>query len=194
MTAAERLYSEGPLSIDEFRGEVAPQDSSFAHTTTRTLYKYELVFYQAGPQVTALVKNLELRVVFLPDQSWYGGDAADDLLDHEQGHFDIAEINARRMWLSLAKARAVGKSIAASGKTKLAAQAAVIKKLNEIAQQVDKKTAEENADYDRTTQHGLRYSEQSEVRKIQKLTLKSLAEELQQLTPKPKSPTQRRSH
>lgn len=34
-----------------------------------------------------------------------------DLLDHEQGHFDIAEINARKTQLALAIARAEGKTL-----------------------------------------------------------------------------------
>ncbi len=185
----ERVYSLGPLKVDEFRGEVISQHSTSAHTATRTRYQFALAFNQVGQLVTAVVKSIELRVVFLPDESWYGPDAAVELLDHEQGHFDIAEINARRTALSLEKARRAGKFISASGNTKQAAQKAVLEKLNEIAQLVDQQTAEDNIEYDRTTRHGYNFSEQSEVRKIQKLTLKSLSEELEQLSPKLKSST-----
>ena len=37
-----------------------------------------------------------VRAVFLPDRSWVR-DPSDALLDHEQGHFDLAEVYARRL-------------------------------------------------------------------------------------------------
>ncbi len=137
--------------------------------------------------MTVTVKSISLVAVFLPDNSWYGPDAAAELLDHEQGHFDIAEINARRAAVELEKDRRAGKSISATANTRQAAHKAVLKKLNELRQLVDQRIAQENTEYDRSTGHGLNYSVQSEVRKIQELTRASLVEELERL--KPKRPT-----
>ncbi len=180
----EREYSLGPLKIDEFRGEVEAQNNTTAHTATRVRYQFEFAFSQFGQQVTVIVKSIELRVVFLPEESWFGPDATPELLDHEQGHFDVAEINARRAELAIEKAKLAGRMISATGNSRQAAHQAIMEKLNEIGEQVDKQIADENVEYDRSTRHGFKYSEQSELRKIQKLTLEALGEELGQLNPK----------
>ncbi len=182
----ERPYTQGPLKVDEFLGEAPPEKSATAHTATRIRYEFQFLFGQNGQQVTVSVRSIKLRVVFLPEESWYGPDTSPDLLDHEQGHFDIAEINAHRVELALEQARLAGKLISATGNSRQSAHAAVMVKLDEIAQLADKKTADDNVEYDRNTRHGFNFSEQSELRKIQKLTLQSLTDELEQLNPRRK--------
>lgn len=188
----ERPYSLGPLKIEEFKGQVKPDSSDRANTATRISYQFKLAFLQLGQQATVTVKSLTLETIFLPDDSWYGPNAPTGLLDHEQGHFDIAEIHARRAALEWEKDRRAGKLLSATGNTRQAAQQAVMDKLNGLRQMVDAKIAQENAEYDRLTRHGLSSAEQSEIRKIQKLTLARLVEEREDLDPKRKTRTQRK--
>lgn len=188
----ERAYSLGPLKAEEFKGQVEPDSKDRANTATRVSYQFQLGFYQVGSQATVTVKSLTLETVFLPDDSWYGPNAPAGLLDHEQGHFDIAEIHARRAALEWERDRRAGKLLSATGNTRQAAQQAVMDKLNELRQTIDARIAQENTEYDRLTRHGLSSADQSEIRKIQKLTLTRLVEEHDELNPTRKPRTQRK--
>lgn len=190
----ERPYALGPLKVEEFKGDVEPDGGNKAKTSTRVRYQFEFSFVQFGQQATVTVKSIQLEAVFLPEDSWYGADAPAGLLDHEQGHFDITEIQTRRAELELEEDRRAGKSISGSGNSRQAAHKVVLEKLDQLRQAIDARIAQENVDYDRNTRHGLSFSEQSEIRKIQKLTLASLEEELNELNPRRKARALRRSN
>ncbi len=181
----ERRYESGPLKFSEFLGTALPDNSTRANTTTRSRMKYELSVRQVGTQIVVSVKSIELRAVFLPEESWWGPDADQSLLDHEQGHFDIAEISARQMQFLVMEAQANGSVISATMNTKQEAQEAVLQRLSDLSAAVDKKIAEANVEYDRLTRHGLDPAGQHEARRIQQLTLEQLKQKIRKLKSSP---------
>ena len=185
--ARERRYDQGPLTIGEFAGSVKQESNAQSNTATRVSYRYRYTLRQVGRQFVAKVTSIDLFVVFLPNESWWVPHSDIALLDHEQGHFDIAEINVRKTQLALAIARAEGKTITISTNSKKEAIALVTSKLDEIRGLIDQQISRDNLEYDRETRHGLRASEQHEIRRIQQLTLDRLAEELETLNPSSKS-------
>lgn len=174
----ERTYASGPLATNEFKGAVGEYDQSKANTATRVNYKYKFAYRRVGRSYVVTVTSFDVYAVFLPDESWFGSRASADLLDHEQGHFDIAEIVVRKTKLAFATAKQSGKGLSATGDSRRSAQDAVTKQIAEICAQVDKQIDSANQDYDRTTRHGMREVEQYEKRRIQKLTLDRLEKQL----------------
>lgn len=81
------------LSWSDFKGK--PFKTAWAAATTASGISYE--FSTSG---TGDAMNLEIKVVtyFYPDKSWYRPELCNDvILSHEQLHFDISELYARKM-------------------------------------------------------------------------------------------------
>ena len=110
-TAKDRRYDSGPLAISEFVGKVEHSSSARANTATRVRSNFRYTVRPFGRQFEAIVTSIDLYAVFLPNDSWWGPNASADLLDHEQGHFDIAEINVKKAELAIAQLEANGKRI-----------------------------------------------------------------------------------
>ena len=174
-----RYYSQGPLKLSEFR-QYAPEAQRFrAFTMTRVAYRYEFDGKQTAPdRFETTLKSLVVYSEFLPKESWWHRRAPANLLDHEQGHFDIAEITAIRLQLAFRKVLNGGRPISATGITLQDAKLALNKKLQLVFDAANKQAAEENRQYDLQTRHGNRFSTQAEVRRIQTLTLKQLQGQL----------------
>ncbi|QDV24499.1 DUF922 domain-containing protein [Aureliella helgolandensis] len=182
--ALERPYELGPLTISEFIGRVEPGSTAQANTATRVRSKFRYSIRRSGRHFEAKITSITLFTVFLPQDSWWASHASTALLDHEQGHFDIAEINVRKAQLAIAQSKSNGKSMMVTKNSKQEASAAVVAMLDEQLQQVDSQIAADNLEYDRDTRHGLSSPKQSELRRIHQLTLEHLAEELAARNPK----------
>ncbi|MGH7821023.1 MAG: DUF922 domain-containing protein, partial [Candidatus Binatia bacterium] len=94
------------------------------------------------------------RAVFLPDQSWARAAPSSALLAHEQGHFDLAEVYARRLRDRLRK------EVAPLCPGSAAAAAA-----QRIYDEVLDAAEAESLRYDSETAHGQRLDEQRRWRK-----------------------------
>lgn len=174
-----RRYDQGPLAHAEFRTNVRAALPGKALTMTRTMFTYRFEVIQTSAKTyEAKPTSLDAFSVFLPDESWWHRRAPRSLLDHEQGHFDIAEIAARRLRLAFRKALASDKPIRGLGDSMEAAQRSLEKKLQDVVDAANKQVEEENMQYDIRTQHGVRTSTQNEARRIQLLTLARLQQEL----------------
>jgi len=93
-----RWSSNYKLSWNDFKKE-APKNASAAATTASGISYW---FSTVGP-----TNNIEIDysvdTFFYPDESWYQKGLADaHVLGHEQAHFDIAELFARKMRIALA--------------------------------------------------------------------------------------------
>ncbi|WP_339713314.1 DUF922 domain-containing protein [uncultured Kriegella sp.] len=93
--------SERKLAWSDFKGK--PFKTAWAAATTASGISYE--FSTAG---TAAAPELTINVVtyFYPKKSWYRPELCDSIiLGHEQLHFDISELYARKMQKRLSETR-----------------------------------------------------------------------------------------
>ena len=87
------------LTWADFKGKIPPAANPAATTASGISYKYSanLIHHEVH-------LDFEVSAFFYPNESWYKPDICDDLiLSHEQLHFDIAELFARRMRKKLTK-------------------------------------------------------------------------------------------
>jgi len=175
---AMRKFADGPLRIEEFQGKPDRTQFGDAYTANRVEFKYEFNFEEENGDVMAQLKSFEAFSVFLPQVSWWKSTARDFLLDHEQGHFDIAEATARRIQLGFEKVLADQKRIRARGATKKEAAEKLTAKLSRVMKVANDRANQDNEEYDSITSHGMRRRIQAEQRHVQKATLDRLAAEL----------------
>lgn len=81
------------LSWSDFRGKVPPAADPAATTASGISYRYSANLIHHEVKL-----DFEVNAYFYPNESWYKPEVCDDLiLSHEQLHFDIAELFARKM-------------------------------------------------------------------------------------------------
>jgi hypothetical protein len=131
-------WSKKKLSVDDFTGRI---DSSSSHDATSSIATEFLVHQPQDGQVEAIV-----FCEFLPAESWFRNRADLLLLNHEQLHFDIAELVCRKTKFAAARLAIAGASI---DSVELVAKG-VLAKLDSI----------QNA-YDSATNHGQNSKNQS---------------------------------
>ncbi len=162
-----RRYDQGPLELAEFRTNARAALPGQALTVTRVMFTYR---FQVKPTSAhtyeAKPTSFDAFSVFLADESWWHRRAPASLLDHEQGHFDIAEIAALRLVLAVRKALASGDPIRGRGSSIEASRRSLETRLQQMFEVVHKQSEEENRQYDLHTHHGIRTSTQNEVRRI----------------------------
>jgi len=91
--------AERRLTWADFKGKIPPGAHSAAITASGISYKYSanLIHHEVN-------LDFEVNTFFYPNESWYKPNICDDLvLSHEQLHFDIAELFARKMRKKLAR-------------------------------------------------------------------------------------------
>lgn len=81
------------LRWSDFRGKVPPAAVPAATTASGISYKYSANLIHHEVEL-----DFEVNAYFYPNESWYKPEVCDDLiLSHEQLHFDISELFARKM-------------------------------------------------------------------------------------------------
>ncbi len=182
-----RRFADGPLRIEEFKGK-PDRLSGDAYTANRVDFKYDYVLTGKGGRVEARLKTFEAYSLFLRESSWWKSSAREFLLDHEQGHFDIAEAAARRAQLGFDKVFAEKKVIRAYGATKEEAIKKLSDKISRVMKVANEQATEDNREYDAITSHGMRPRIQAEQRHVHKATLDRLAKELEAVRNRRKKP------
>jgi hypothetical protein len=93
-------YSERPLEPRDFRGKVPeerpleePRIEAYSHTELR--YHFDSRTRGRAGRYTAELANIAVHALLDRSQSWNAQPDDLRLLDHHQGHFDLAEITAR---------------------------------------------------------------------------------------------------
>ena len=84
------------LKWADFKAE--PNSGSFedAHSTIKYRYTWTVNSEKMGSQILFLIENLQVNVEFHSVLSWVRTSQSNDqLLNHEQGHFDLAELVRR---------------------------------------------------------------------------------------------------
>ncbi|MCL6266479.1 DUF922 domain-containing protein [Flagellimonas myxillae] len=81
------------LTWADFKGKVPPAAEPAATTASGISYRYSANLIHHEVKL-----DFEVNAYFYPNESWYKPEVCDDLiLSHEQLHFDIAELFARKM-------------------------------------------------------------------------------------------------
>lgn len=120
------------LSWSDFRAR--PEGKQWAAATTASGISYE---YSAKETGEGYELDFSVGAFFYPDKSWYQPELCDTLvLSHEQLHFDISELYARKMAGIMAATRFTGNARA---------------EVKAIYQQILKELGEFQSRYDRET-------------------------------------------
>lgn len=179
-----RPYGDGPLTEADFRGKT-PTEGKLANSPFQAFLFLDIHWSCQYRTVgrsrvyTALLTQFEATAVCNPATSWnHWGKSNPDLLDHEQGHFDITQIHAQRLELRLRKQVAAKKPPSASGETEAIAIEALNSFLDKESKAAKVVSDEENVEYDKLTKHGTLLEKQRELRRVHQETLKKLAVEL----------------
>ncbi len=85
--------SKTKLTWNDFKGVIPPDSAPAATTASGISYKYSANLLHHEVQL-----DFEVTAFFYPNESWYKPSVCNDLiLSHEQLHFDISELFARKM-------------------------------------------------------------------------------------------------
>jgi predicted secreted Zn-dependent protease len=177
---APRRYSDGPIVPADFKAAV-PDPSpvkdgiklrAMTHTEIRYTTRYRWDEAKSGV-VTAWLTRFDCYAVLLCDKSWIKEPMDLRLIDHEQGHFDITEINARRAQKKFVPLIA-DKSLIGHGHDEASAVADLHEQVHDQMQHVFDSERDEQIEYDRVTNHGRNHSAQAEQRQIQHDRIKEL--------------------
>jgi hypothetical protein len=183
----DRPYDGGPLTEADFRGKPPTDGKQPGSPFQAYLFldiKWSCQYRTAvrGRIVTAYLTQFEAIAATNPAKSWTRwGKKNPDLLDHEQGHFDITQIHALRLEIKLRKLLAAKKPLAGTGESKAAAAEALNEVLDQECKAAKAVSDQENVEYDRVTTHGTVLEKQRELRRVHQETLKQLTEELKQV-------------
>ncbi len=84
------------LRWSDFNAESNPAAFEDSHSIIKYRHTWTVNSDKIGSQVLFFIENIQLSVEFYPDLSWVRTlHINDDLLKHEQGHFDLAELVKR---------------------------------------------------------------------------------------------------
>lgn len=146
------------ITWDDFQGKLSRSKAEQAQISTAIRAKpFEV---RATPTNKGFWNAVSTEVVFYAtmDKTLSGagkGARNDLLLSHEQGHFDLAEIVARRITRRL-------RGLESHGATEEEARGNLLKSLGQAHEQGLEELAELQADYDRDTRHGVARRRQKE--------------------------------
>jgi Bacterial protein of unknown function (DUF922) len=133
------------LSWSDYKANPNPESDAAASTTTSLSIQYKI----SSNSFTYTIQSL-----FSKTKSW-GRHKSDYILSHEQGHFDIAEIFARKLHKKMSEYSFDRKSYQ--------------KDLNKIYQEVVDEKEEMQNEYDEETNHSINKEKQAEwLKKIAK--------------------------
>lgn len=84
------------LTWSDFKAESNPAVFEDSHSVIKYRYTWTVNSDKIEDQILFFIENIELSVDFQPVLSWVRvSQTNDDLLKHEQGHFDLAELIKR---------------------------------------------------------------------------------------------------
>ncbi len=174
-----RKYAEGPLTAADFQGSppepppVKDNIKMVANTMCVVRYSYRLRTHsQRDGTWTAELVSFDCFSAVEPAKCWNLVPESSRVLDHEQGHFDVAEIFARRMQQRFDELM-TGKNLATNGRTERAAREALEKEIKRVTEEAYSELAKVQATYDKETAHGTRPRAQREHRQWQRQELKN---------------------
>jgi hypothetical protein len=178
-----RRYADGPLTVEDFAGK-PPEKSPInmgvemvANTDCKIRYEYRSTVEQRAPDLwTARITSFTCTAVVEPAKCWTTAPESLRVLDHEQGHFDLAEIAARRTQQHFA-GLVSNRKVVANGRDGRAAERMLNQQIKKAMQEVYDSLATAQKTYDEETRHGTAILAQSGHRAWQRAELEKLPRE-----------------
>lgn len=177
-----RRYADGPLTVEDFAGrppEKTPINMGIemvANTDCEIRYEYRSAVEQRAADLwAARMTRFTCTAVVEPTKCWTTVPESLRVLDHEQGHFDLAEIAARRTEKHFA-GLVRNRKATANGRDRRAAERGLDAQIKKAMQEVYDSLAEAQKTYDEETRHGTAILTQSRHRAWQRVELEKLTE------------------
>jgi hypothetical protein len=175
-----RRYADGPLTAADFAGK-APEQSPInmgielvASTECLVRYEYRAAVDERGPNLwTARITSFTCVAAVEPAKCWNTQPESLRVLDHEQGHFDLAEIAARRAGKHFARL-VRERTSATSGRDRRAAERNLAAEIKKAMQEVYDSLSKAQKVYDEETRHGTAILPQTRHREWQRTELEKL--------------------
>jgi predicted secreted Zn-dependent protease len=134
------------LGWSDYKSKPNPESDAAASTTTYLSVEYN---------ITSTRFSYKIKSYFSKTRSW-GLHKTDYILSHEQGHFDIAEVFARKLHKKLSEYKFNKKTYQ--------------KDLQKIYEEVTKEKSDTQNEYDRQTNHSINKEKQAEwLKKIEEM-------------------------
>jgi hypothetical protein len=168
-----RSYSEGVLRPDDYQAEVPdplPRSGGrrmLSYTWTRVRYQCKYKYAQQRQAFVVTLTNFDPVAYIDREVSWNAVPTDKKLIEHEQGHFDIAHLSALQLRKEVEDLRQQGKPIKASGRSLREATLKLDSHLATLSYKYEKAAAEEHLRYDKMTSHGTIGSAQAHFREEQ---------------------------
>jgi hypothetical protein len=171
-----RTYADGPLTVEDFAAQ-APENppvnlgiEMVANTQCVVRYDYRTAVEQRGrDQWTARITSFTSVAVIDPAKCWLTSRDS-RVLDHEQGHFDLAELAARRMQQHFADLIRNNNAVV-GGRDRRTAERKLHADIKKATEEVYQWLAEAQKTYDEQTRHGTLLSAQRLHRQWQRAEL-----------------------
>lgn len=172
-----RKHRDGVLTVDDFRAKIPNgfEDlDAIVHTQLSFRYTFRTVPVEDGVKVvcTQVACNAEQ----VPGKSWIrladeSNSDVEALLDHEQGHFDLSQLMAKKAQLRL-KYLTRKKKLVGRGADETAAEAELARKIQAQLSPFERQLMSVNSEYDKETEHGQIKAAQKKARRKQKEQLR----------------------
>jgi hypothetical protein len=176
-----RKYAEGPLTAEDFLATADKTATRLANTVTELRHEYRYRYRLEGQHVVAQIESIAFYAYVRRDLSWNKQVNNQSLLDHEQGHLDLAHIESLKARQHFHKTRATA-HLQGKAATQKDAVAALDRLINQQAEPFIQAMRDADVAYDRATSHGLN-AKQAEHRRVQQETIKRLEAEWALLAP-----------
>lgn len=176
-----RTYAQGPLTGADFLAEV-PQGNTvpvgglraLAYASTEMLFDYRYRVMAQNGVWTARLSEIRVVAVLWREKSWNRHPDDRKLMDHEQGHFDLAQMWALRGQKELSDALRRG-DLQGQGESPQAAVKAFETALDRRVQKFRDALTAADRSYDQLTRYGTLAEQQAAHRKSQMEAIQQLA-------------------
>ena len=173
----KRFRKYGKLKPSDFRGQ-PPQTKSIlskldAYSMTVMRYEMDYKYTVRNSRWTIRLRALRIFATFDRMKSWNQKPFDDELLDHEQGHFDITQVAALAAQREIAE-KLKKRRVSGQGRSKTQAMKRLRTKIDVLLQRNVAQLPNLHRDYDRVTRSGLDTKQQTAQRRNQKQQLKDL--------------------
>jgi hypothetical protein len=166
---APREYSAGPLTKDDFQAKVPEAAHSAGGAALRAFisggvyHRYRYRYTTASGQVRLMPTEIRVFAAVDREKSWNATPGDAELLDHEQGHFDLAAVYAAKLQAELLGLMTRG-DLTFTAKTEAAGRQALDDRLKKLLNSTLDELRAEDQRYDRETRHGNDRTEQAKHR------------------------------
>ena len=169
-----RPYDEGPLTADDFRGEPPEESIAAAKTATQFAFDFKYRYKSTARATTVTLDSITITACIRRDQSWNRHPDNKALMDHEQGHADIAQIHCLQARRSFRTRLAKGQGPSATAASLKEAVASLERAIRKEIAAFEKEARDADAEYDRVTANGTGLQQQ-EWRRVHAETLQELS-------------------